>query len=120
VVSALVSANLIEEATLLAGVVSQTAGRLRSRRLLDSELAGQAAPVIFDVGANEGITTRRFLSSFPSATVHAFEPHPGLFAKLAAAFPGSENVVLNQCGLALLRELERSKTLNPLILDRSF
>ncbi len=98
-VSVLYSANRIEEATRLSGVVSQTAGRLRSRELLDSELAGQAAPVIFDVGANEGITTRKFLSSFPSATVHAFEPHPALFAKLAAAFPSSENVFINDCGL---------------------
>ena len=62
-------------------------------------MAGQAAPVIFDVGANEGITTRKFLSSFPSANVHAFEPHPALFAKLADAFPGSQSVVLNNCGL---------------------
>ena len=98
-VSVLFSANRMEEATLLSGVVSQTAGRLRSRELLAAELAGHAAPVIFDVGANEGITTRKFLSSFPSGTVHAFEPHPALFAKLADAFPGSQSVVLNNCGL---------------------
>lgn len=98
-VSVLYSTNRTEEAALFSALVAQTAGRLRARELLSAELAGQKAPVIFDVGANAGITTRQFLSSFPSATIHAFEPHPTLFAKLSETFHGSERVVLNNCGL---------------------
>ena len=98
-ISTLYAANRIDEASLLSSTVSRISGRLRSQQLLIQELANQSAPIIFDVGANEGITTRKFLSSFPTATVHAFEPHPVLFAKLANAFQESKNVLANQCGL---------------------
>jgi FkbM family methyltransferase len=37
----------------------------------------------FDVGAHIGLMTRSFLGGFPSAHVHAFEPHPNSFACLA-------------------------------------
>ncbi|MCA9292238.1 MAG: FkbM family methyltransferase [Phycisphaerales bacterium] len=40
--------------------------------------------VMVDVGANEGLTAQRMLDEFPNATIHAFEPSPGPFAKLLA------------------------------------
>lgn len=43
-----------------------------------------AALVMVDVGANEGLTAVRMLDEFPDSTVHAFEPSPGPFAKLTA------------------------------------
>ena len=35
---------------------------------------GGGAPMVFDIGANEGQTTVQVLRHFPNATVHAFEP----------------------------------------------
>jgi FkbM family methyltransferase len=51
-------------------------------------------PVIFDVGANEGQTSKRFRALFPTATVYAFEPGSP-FEKLAE-LPGvsAHNIAL--------------------------
>ena len=43
---------------------------------------------------------------FPSATIHAFEPHPSAFAELRQKFFGDIKVVGNNCGVA-----DRSGTL---------
>ena len=49
---------------------------------------GQRAAVFFDVGANEGDYSALLLQQFPSAVVHAFEPHPANHAKFVArGFP---------------------------------
>jgi FkbM family methyltransferase len=39
------------------------------------------APVILDVGANDGTTTNDFLAEFPDGRVYAFEPDPRAIAK---------------------------------------
>jgi FkbM family methyltransferase len=39
-------------------------------------------PVIFDIGANEGQTAKRFISDFPNANVYSFEPSPKTFIDL--------------------------------------
>jgi FkbM family methyltransferase len=41
-------------------------------------------PVFFDVGANEGQYSKELLEQFPTALVHAFEPHPGNYSRLRA------------------------------------
>lgn len=38
--------------------------------------------LLFDIGANEGQTAKRFLQEFPGAEVLSFEPHPATFARL--------------------------------------
>lgn len=38
--------------------------------------------IIFDVGANEGQTQRKFRAEFPRATLHSFEPGTNAFAQL--------------------------------------
>ena len=50
--------------------------------------------VIFDVGANKGQSTAMFVERWPSATIHAFEPHPQVSADYAARFAGNPNVHL--------------------------
>ena len=45
-------------------------------------LAGDAR-VVFDVGAERGRYTRRYLEMFPRATVYAFEPAPVAYGALA-------------------------------------
>lgn len=50
-------------------------------------LAGEK-PVIFDVGANIGHYSQMLVEQFPTAFVHAFEPHPKNYAKfLQRGFP---------------------------------
>jgi FkbM family methyltransferase len=48
-------------------------------------LADVAKPVLFDVGAHEGLTTLQYKELFPGARVYAFEPFEGSFQKLRAA-----------------------------------
>jgi FkbM family methyltransferase len=48
------------------------------------ELVGEAAPVILEIGANDGLTTLAFLKLFPNARIYAFEPDPRAFAKFKA------------------------------------
>lgn len=49
-------------------------------------------PIFFDVGANVGSYSAWLLSAFPSATIHAFEPHPKNFLSLkASCSPGTIN-----------------------------
>jgi FkbM family methyltransferase len=45
------------------------------------ELVGKAAPVILEIGANDGSHTREFLKLFPNAKIYAFEPDPRAFEK---------------------------------------
>ena len=45
------------------------------------ELVGKAAPVILEIGANDGSHTLQFLKLFSSARIYAFEPDPRAFAK---------------------------------------
>ena len=52
--------------------------------LLPRLLAGRPSPVMLDVGANAGSYSRSLSARFPSATIHAFEPHPRSFERLAA------------------------------------
>jgi FkbM family methyltransferase len=45
------------------------------------DLVGIAAPVILEIGANDGLTTLEFLKIFPSARIYAFEPDPRALGK---------------------------------------
>jgi FkbM family methyltransferase len=54
---------------------------------------------IFDVGAHIGLTAIEFSDEFPQATVYAFEPHPGNFARMKSNLVGKPEVKLFQRGL---------------------
>lgn len=49
-------------------------------------------PVIFDIGANRGNITAKYLEYFPKATLFAFEPFPGSFQQLKNRFSSNEKV----------------------------
>lgn len=59
-----------------------------------------ARPVVFDVGANEGEFTAQVLDLCPVAEVHAFEPNPPTYARLASRFAGCDHVYLYPLGLS--------------------
>lgn len=50
------------------------------------------APVIYDCGANVGLSTLFFASKFSGATIHAFEPSPVVYKAL------EQNVKSNKIG----------------------
>jgi len=49
--------------------------------------------VFFDVGANEGQTSRSVLAEFSAARVVAFEPHPRIFVKLLQNLDGETRFI---------------------------
>lgn len=56
-------------------------------------------PVILDCGANIGLSAIWFLSRFPGARVHCFEPEPGNFRLLEANVGSHPGVVLNRAAV---------------------
>jgi len=59
----------------------------------------EKAPVVFDIGANEGDTTIQFLKALPDARIHLFEPNPATYARLRSRFSQEKNIVINPCGV---------------------
>lgn len=57
------------------------------------------SPIIFDVGANQGQSIRRFKKIFPKSIIHAFEPIKEEFDKLQNEFKSDSNIFLNNCAL---------------------
>ena len=58
-----------------------------------------AAPLLFDVGANEGQTILEMLRTFPSASIHSFEPSPRTFEQLGKQFGSRPNIKLYNLAL---------------------
>lgn len=65
-----------------------------------AQLAGPDTTVVFDVGANIGNMTQRFLDRFPRATVQAFEPFPECFCALQERFRETPRVQPHPLALA--------------------
>ena len=70
-------------------------------------------PVIFDIGANQGQTLRLFQRKIPRATIHSFEPSPGVFSSFLSKIDGPNLHVWNmgigaKAGKLTLHENERS------------
>jgi FkbM family methyltransferase len=64
------------------------------------ELLNGKASTIFDVGANRGQTTEAFLTIFPKATIHAFEPFEASTNIFKKNHSTKNNVILNETGLS--------------------
>jgi FkbM family methyltransferase len=65
-------------------------------------ILGSGVRTVFDVGANDGQTVRRFARTFPHADLYSFEPDPATFQRLVAAAGGLPKTQL--FNLALGRE----------------
>lgn len=65
-----------------------------------SHLVSSPSPVIFDVGANQGQSIELFRSQFPGCEIHAFEPDPEVFGQLRRRFATTQDLVLNNLGIA--------------------
>lgn len=62
-------------------------------------LAGHADLCILDIGANLGDVTAKYHALFPTATLHAFEPSPQPFKKLATRFEGNAQVSVHAAAI---------------------
>jgi FkbM family methyltransferase len=58
-----------------------------------------SAPLVLDVGANEGQTIRHFKEAYPRSVIHSFEPGTSTFARLREVVAGEENVSVWNCAL---------------------
>lgn len=58
------------------GYIRKLLGRQQNKHSFESqaELLNNNAEVIFDIGANKGLTTNEYLRLFPTAQIYAFEP----------------------------------------------
>lgn len=65
---------------LLPSLPAVTAGAIDFSEL--RQMLGTDAPVILEIGANNGATTQEFLKHFPACTVYAFEPDRRALSKL--------------------------------------
>jgi FkbM family methyltransferase len=73
---------------------------------LENDLArmGMGDPsVVFDVGAHLGQTTLHFRKSFPTASIHSFEPVDENFKKLKLNTEGKRRIQINQLALGSSR-----------------
>lgn len=60
-------------------------------------LKDKESPVVFDVGANAGLYSRDVVAINSSATVFAFEPHPGTFERLRSNTEAHGNIHAFNC-----------------------
>lgn len=67
---------------------------------VQGNLLRNKASVIFDVGANKGHITQRYLKTFPNAVVHAFEPFEEFHSNFRRQNPDTKNVHLNSVALS--------------------
>jgi len=56
--------------------------------------------VIFDLGANNGDITQKYLDLFPFAKIHCFEPVDSCFSTLKSKFKGNPRVILNNFAIS--------------------
>jgi|SRR5882724_4497886 len=81
------------------------------RSILPS-LINSAVPTLFDVGANEGNYALALQQTFPSATIHAFEPAPETYARLHEKVAGTRvrcvrKGLSNEAGSATIYDYEK-------------
>lgn len=69
------------------------------------ELIGKSDDlVIFDVGANDGRSIRKYIKNFNHPKIHAFEPQNSEFTYLLNKYSNTENIFLNKNALGSRNE----------------
>lgn len=63
-------------------------------------LSGATVEHVIDAGANRGRTADRYLSLFPQAKVHCFEPTPAIAAELSSRFADNSRVQVSEVALS--------------------
>lgn len=94
--------------------VDRSFGRMAQRdRFADiGKYVTKKDPFIVDGGANKGTMTDKFLAMYPAATIHGFEPHPGLAVKLNEKFKDVKNVKIHSVALGSANSVLKFNILN--------
>ena len=66
-------------------------------------------PIIFDVGANEGQSIKKYLNILKNPTIHSFEPVSSAFNIMSEKFSSDKKIYLNNCALG---KKGQKKTIN--------
>jgi FkbM family methyltransferase len=62
-------------------------------------VSGNAAPIIFDVGANVGQSVKQLKAVFPAGVIHSFEPSRESFARLQQNIAKEKDVSVWNCAV---------------------
>ena len=62
--------------------------------------------LIYDVGANRGVMTEKYLLKFPQSQIHAFEPYPEYALMLEARYKQNSDIFINRVGISSEEGLE--------------
>lgn len=63
-------------------------------------------PIIFDVGAEDGDSTERYLKLFSEPNIHNFEPRPDQFEIMKSKFNDKKNIYINNFALGSKAEIK--------------
>ena len=61
-------------------------------------------PIIFDVGANEGQSIKKYLNILKNPIIHSFEPVSSAFNIMSERFSGNKKIYLNNFALGKKKE----------------
>lgn len=61
-------------------------------------------PIIFDCGANQGQSVKRFKKLYPNSEIHCFEPVKNLIKKIQENYKNDNSIILNNCGVGDVNE----------------
>lgn len=67
------------------------------------EMFGNKPLVIYDVGANRGLTIDRFLEFFPDSRIVAFEPYPPMVQEIKLKYKDNANVTIDNSGISNIK-----------------
>ena len=70
------------------------------------ELITNSHPIIFDVGAEDGISSERYLKLFSEPIIHNFEPRPDQFEIMKSKFNDKKNIYLNNVAVGSKAEIK--------------
>ncbi len=84
------------------GYISKLISRQQNKSSFESQakILDYKAKVIFDVGANRGLTTAEYLKYFPDAEIHAFEPFSDFFPLWQNITASNKKIYFNQLGVS--------------------
>ena len=61
-------------------------------------------PIIFDCGAKQGQSVKRFKKLYPNSEIHCFEPVKNSIKKIQENYKNDNSIILNNCGVGDVNE----------------
>ena len=71
-----------------------------------TKLISNSHPIIFDVGAENGNSSERYIKLFSEPIIHNFEPRPSQFEIMKNKFNDKKNIYLNNVAVGSKAEIK--------------